>query len=139
MGAQTLMLNSTLDDYSEWYKFVDNPNNPDDPEWCVELLKGDWKGVLYKYGQFNFYGETKKLNFGYDVLYVPDNVLKIEYPDEYETKFNDLLGEILVDIVSNYTERNLKEDINAKFGNTYIKDSDIRRVIYKESNPFLKG
>jgi hypothetical protein len=133
------MMNMTLDDYSEWYKLVDNPKDLNDPEWCIELINGEWKGMLYKYTRYNFDVESKKVKFGYDVLYVPDNILGVKYPDGYQEKFDRLLGDVLVDIVSKDVEKNLMEEDDAKLGNTYSEDSDVRRVIYKESNPFLKN
>lgn len=133
------MLNSMMDDYGEWYGLVDNPTDPLDSEWCIKLIKGEWSGMVYKYTRYKINPETNKVNFGYDVLYVPENVLGVKYPDEYQEKFDTLLGNILVDFVSKSIENNLEEDIDAKLGNTYSEDSDVRRVVYKESNPFLKN
>lgn len=132
------MLNSMLDDYSEWYKLVDNPKDLNDPEWCVELINGEWKGMLYKYTQYSIDAKTNKVKFGYDVLYVPAKVLGVKYPDGYQEKFDKLLGDVLIDIVSKNINKNLKESENAKFGNTHFENSDVRRVVYEESNPLLK-
>ena len=133
------MLNTMMNDYGEWYRLVSNPKDPNDPELCVELINGEWKGMLYRYTQYRFDVDSKKVKFGYDVLYVPDNILGVKYPDGYQEKFDKLLGDVLVDIVSKDVESKLREGDNAKLGNTYSEDSNVRRVVYEESNPFLKN
>jgi hypothetical protein len=133
-----LLMNVTSDDYSDWYKLVDNPKNSTDAEWCIELIKSEWSGIIYKYCEYKFHPESKKVNFGYDVLYVPSWISGVDYPDEYQKKFDKLLGDVLVDIVSKSIDNNLKERVDAKLGNTDSEDTDVRRVVYKESNPFLK-
>lgn len=97
-------------------------HDPKDPsKWCVELLApcAPFHGIIYSYGQFtiNEPNETRQVaTFTYesDIIYVPDRLRDHVLPDSAEKDMQNLLGEILLDIISDNLA-NTKQDSGKLF------------------------
>jgi len=92
------------------YKLVPDPKDP--RKWCVLLLAeaGDWSGIIYSYGQFSINepkkeGDNPTFNFETDVIYVPDRLRGVQFPDEREIELQTLLGKILFDIIESHADQ----------------------------------
>lgn len=101
------------------YRVVHDPKDPS--KWCVELLApcAPFHGIIYSYGQFtiNEPNETRKnATFTYesDIIYVPDRLRNEVFPDSAEKEMQNLLGEILLDIISDNLA-NTKQDSGKLF------------------------
>lgn len=92
------------------YKIIVDPKTPS--KWCVQLLEktGDWAGIVYSYGEFSIIepkDETQNPTFKFetDVIYVPERLRDVKFPDEREVELRTLLGQILFDIIQSYSEK----------------------------------
>jgi len=99
------------------YKLVGNPKlskeeqeNPNNP-WCVEIITGPYSGVIYQYGTASFQEEevaageeaSATMSFAFEVLQYPEAKFS-SAPNESDEKFVDLIGEILMQILSEFVE-----------------------------------
>lgn len=97
------------------YKIVFDPNDP--KKWVVQLTAAcaPFNGVLYSYGEF-FAKDTEngmenaKLNFQTEIIYVPEHLRGVEFPDEVSIEMDKLLGEILFDIIETHAHAAKTED-----------------------------
>ena len=62
----------------------------------------------------------------------------VEYPDEMEQSFHQLLGNILIDIVTKDTAKGVRVDYDDTNGEGDIDESFERRVFYENSTPVLE-
>ena len=74
-----LNTDGTFLDIAQNYKFVDHPDNLDTDYKCVEILRGDFVGLIYRYGRFKIAGRdnpdnSRTIQYEYDVIRVPDHV-----------------------------------------------------------------
>ena len=141
-----LNTDGTFLDVSQNYKFVDHPDNPDADYRCVEILHGDFAGLVYRYGRFKIAGRdnpdnSRTIQYEYDVIQIPDHVKGVIYPPEKEKEFSNLLVNVLIDIVTKWTEKNKEEtifvkeeDVEARANNT--EKLVTRRTVYPAGNPF---
>ena len=93
------------------YRFVDHPDDKNADYRCVELLHGDFAGLVYRYGRFKLASrdnpdKTRTIQYEYDIIKIPKNIQGVEYPPEKEKEFSDLLATILIDIVNKWAEEN---------------------------------
>ena len=131
--------------YNDWYRLVDHPEDADNDHWCVELLKGDYKGVIYLYGTVGFAKEvnadgTLTLKFDYDVIRVPDHLNDKEYDEEETSNIVTLLGNILSEIINeDLVQKGEEKDIDGSTGNDNTGGVVTRRTFYPKSDPLSKG
>ena len=135
-----MMKNESL---KEHYTLVSDPNDADSEYWCVKLLKGDFAGVVYKYGELGFAKEpnvdgTLTTKFEYDIINVPNSLEGKEFSDEEGEAMELLLGDILIEIITDDLDKR-KEDVNGgPIGEDDSEGVNVRRSIYPESDPFFK-
>ena len=92
-----------IENIKDRYAFV--TNNMDETQ-CIGIRGGRFEGVIYKYGNVSIPNPDEMkgksdlpLKFHYDI--VDNNSLPIEWFNE---EFNNLIGDILVDIIDNQIE-----------------------------------
>ena len=139
--------------YDSWYEFVDHPTDPRADYKCFRLIRGDFKGLIYRYGKFQFSPRknpngTKTLQYEYDVIDIPDNILGRKYPNKKGEEFYDLLANILMEVIEDWDEgkkeevvlniKEVKEEKNEPIGNNNIEGAVTRRTFYPAGNPFSK-
>lgn len=79
----------------------------DKPEaWCVKLLDPDWYGIVYTYGKVSLKeeGENLRCSLEYDIIYTPERLVGLEFPDEKRVEFETLLGKIAMNILYDSVE-----------------------------------
>lgn len=72
----------------------------------VELLSGEFSGILYTYGKASFdfiedEQENSVLSFDYDVKEMPEGMEPVNQ-GERKNRFEEVIGNILVDIITEY-------------------------------------
>lgn len=103
------------------YRIVFDPN--DAKKWVVELLPpcAPFHGILYTYGEFGP-AETKndsdapRISFQTEVIYVPDHLRGVTFPDSVSLDMDKLLAQILIDIIDTYGDKAKNND-----GKMYIE------------------
>ena len=91
------------------YMVVENPHQEDAG---IELLGGDWDGLVYQYGKVGFEDGKPNINFQRTIRRLPHNVEKTEVELENllnNSELNTLMGDILVEVMQ---EQIKKEDKN---------------------------
>lgn len=97
------------------YKIIYDDADP--KKWCVELLPpcAPFHGIILSYGKFSIKkdGEDElspKISFETDIIYVPERLRGVEFPDSEEDKMQTLLAQILFDIIDNNLSHAKQED-----------------------------
>lgn len=104
----------------EWYVLVPDPKNADAPYWCVEIMCGTFKGLIYKYGMIGIRPEaaedgTLPATFEYDVLNVPEGLRKLEMPDEKKFELEYLIGTIMMSLIQEDLDNKKCGDMTGRF------------------------
>jgi hypothetical protein len=104
-------------DVSGMYEYV--PSAEGD-EMHIRIAKGDWKDVVYRYGKVGFKpdegddnsdaDERLTLAFEYDIITLPQHLENKEVDDEDYYAFENLVGDILVDLIEHDLESKNKDD-----------------------------
>jgi len=99
----------------------------DNDQYAFKLTEGKFKDVIYKYNRFGIVepeeGEDElKYRFEYDILEIPEEIREKKYTDEEGKEFEELIGDILIQVVEENIEYEEEDD-----GKT-------RRYNFKESN-----
>lgn len=129
----------------EWYEMIPDPYSPNTDYWCVRITKGDFAGLVYKYGNIRINpfidedNETITANFEYDIIDLPVELRTKEFQDEVKLEFETFLGNIMMEII----HRSFKEeDIEHEFGSDRDDDTEkliVRRRIRTENSAFHKA
>lgn len=108
------------------YRIVFDPN--DSKKWVVELLPpcAPFNGILYTYGEFgpsesNTDAEPK-ITFQTEVIYVPDHLRGVTFPDSVSIEMDKLLAQILIDIIDTYGDKAKNND--GKMHIELVKDDE---------------
>ena len=104
-----------LDSIKDAYRIVYDDKDP--KKWVVELLPvcAPFNGVLYTYGEFSMKkGENEtdvpKFSFQTEIIYVPEHLRGVTFPDHVADEMDDLLAKILIDIVESNSSRAKEQD-----------------------------
>lgn len=76
--------------------------NPYEETAGIQLVEGEWKGLVYQYGDVQFVDGKPELNFKRTIRKLPDNVEPSEKAIEEllnNTELNNLMGDILVELM----------------------------------------
>lgn len=101
------------------YRYV---TNPEGDEMHIEIIRGPFKGIIYRYGKVGFNPEDKEdeerltLAYEYDIISLPEHLQKQEIEDEQFYFFENMLGDILVEILEHDLES--KRDNDARENHT---------------------
>jgi len=77
------------------YELVDHKKGFHDKHWCVQILEGDYEGLIYQYDTVEFLEENNDTILKF-------NTITVENKDEYELtgdEFTSIIGDILVNII----------------------------------------
>ena len=121
------------------YELVPDPTNDDDAYWCVRLTEGPFRGLIYKYGKIGLKAddnETLSAKFEYDILFVPEKIRKLEFPDELREEFETYLGDIMMEMIQQQIETGDDEDGPNRDDNP--EKFVVRRRVYPEGDPFRR-
>ena len=88
------------------YRVVENPHESDAG---IEILEGDYKGLVYQYGKVQFEEGKPNINFQRTIRRLPksgeeiDNLLN-------NMELNKLMGDILIEIMQEQIEKEKEKD-----------------------------
>ena len=100
---------------TEWYDIVPNPQNEDDEQQAFHIKQGKFQDVIYKYNRFGVDENpnedgTLTYKFEYDILEIPDNIVNKQYADEEGREFENLIGDILIEVIQDNIKKTESED-----------------------------
>ena len=120
------------------YELVADPYDLDSEYWCVKIMEGDYAGLIYRYNKLNFNANDKTdhiaVNFEYDLVFVPEEIRKKEFPNHIRKEFETLLGNIMHEVL----EEAMKNG-DYDYGSAGDNDSTeftIKRKLHEKGNPF---
>ena len=81
--------------FGEVFQVVENPNEVDA---AIELVNGEWEGLVYQYGKVGFEHGKPNINFERTIRRLP---LSEDTLDELlnNKELNNLMGDILVELL----------------------------------------
>tara|TARA_Y100000766_G_C18612622_1_gene462124 strand:- start:205 stop:522 length:318 start_codon:yes stop_codon:yes gene_type:complete len=103
--------------FKEVYRVVENPYEKDAG---IELISGEWEGLVYQYGDVQFVNGEPQLNFKRTIRRVPNGVEANEEVIEEllnNNELNKLMGDILVELMQEQMKREKNEQRDSKTGN----------------------
>lgn len=83
------------------FRVVENPNEKDAG---IEIISGEWEGLVYQYGDVQFEDGKPHLNFQRTIRRLPKSGETIEELEQNE-ELNTLMGDILVELIQEQIER----------------------------------
>lgn len=98
------------------YQLVEHQNSFHDKHWSIEIMDGDYAGLVYQYDTVS----VREQDDGQVVL--DFNVINLESPQDIdlsEEKVSGIMGDILVELIEQYLETQDVEN-----GNTGTEESD---------------
>ena len=127
----------------EWYSLVPDPDNADADYWCIRLDKGDYTGLVYKYGEIGVSPKLNKdgtlpVNFEYDILFIPEDLRKKEFEDEKKNEFENFIGSIMMQMIQEDLDSNEEILEDGKTGDDDSKKFVVRRRIRTDNDTFSK-
>jgi|TARA_B100001094_G_scaffold150360_1_gene145475 hypothetical protein len=104
-------MTSTL--FGKTFRVVENPHEQDA---AIELIEGEFKGLVYQYGKVGFEDGKPNINFERTIRRLPDSGEELDNLLN-NNDLNNLMGNILVEI--------MQEQIQKEEGNdNTISDTD---------------
>jgi hypothetical protein len=100
--------------FKEVYQVVENPYQKDAG---IELISGEWKGLVYQYGDVQFIDGEPQMNFKRTIRRLPDDAEKSEEAIQEllnNSELNNLMGDILVELI----QEQIKREEEQKDGNS---------------------
>ena len=91
--------------FKEVYQVVENPYQKDAG---IELISGEWKGLVYQYGEVQFVDGEPQMNFKRTIRRLPDDAEKSEEAIQEllnNSELNNLMGDILVELIQEQIKR----------------------------------
>ena len=87
--------------FKEVYRVVENPHETDAG---IEIISGEWEGLVYQYGDVQFEDGKPHLNFQRTIRRLPTSGGTVEDLEKNE-ELNNLMGDILVELIQEQIER----------------------------------
>ena len=75
----------------------------------IQILKGEWKDIIYVYGKVGFEEGKPNINFQRDIVVVPENHDLDELLNNKE--LNNLMGDILVELLQEQMRKENEQGI----------------------------
>ena len=103
--------------FKKVYRVVENPYEENAG---IELVSGEWEGLVYQYGDVQFVNGEPQLNFKRTIRRVPNGVEATEEVIEEllnNNELNKLMGDILVELMQEQMKREENEQRDSKRGN----------------------
>ena len=82
------------------FRVVENPNEKDAG---IEIISGEWEGLVYQYGDVQFVDGKPHLNFQRTIRRLPEGGDMDELLNNKELE--NLMGDILVELIEEQIER----------------------------------
>lgn len=84
---------------NDFYEIITLPESPE--AWCVKLIKGKWKNLIYTYGKIVIKEQNKKLlcKVEHEILYIPENLKGLKFSKKEENEYKTLIGKIAMNIL----------------------------------------
>tara|TARA_A200000159_G_scaffold90387_1_gene83903 strand:- start:729 stop:1058 length:330 start_codon:yes stop_codon:yes gene_type:complete len=102
--------------FNKVYRVVENPFEKDAG---IELVEGEWKGLVYQYGEVQLVDGKPEMNFKRTIRRMPEGVEGTEEKIEgllNNSELNQLMGDILVELIEHQVERDQEKE--TKNGNS---------------------
>jgi len=96
------------------YMVVENPSEDDA---AIEITGGEWDGLVYQYGKLQFEDGKPNINFQRTIRRFPHGQEKTDIGLEEllnNSKLNDLMGDILMELVEEQMKREEDEQRNTE-------------------------
>ena len=100
--------------FKEVYMVVENPHEKDAG---IELISGEWKGLVFQYGDVQFVDGEPQMNFKRTIRRLPEGVEGSEEAIQEllnNSDVNNLMGDILVELI----QEQIKREEEQKNGNS---------------------
>ena len=91
------------------YMVVENPQEKDAG---IEIISGEWEGLVYQYGDVQFVDGEPQMNFKRTIRRLPKGVEPSEEAFEEllnNSELNNLMGDILVELIQEQIKREEKD------------------------------
>lgn len=127
--------------YKQDVYFTSYPGDNESQLMKIELLKGQFKGIIYSYGELNF-GEDlgyRGSRASFDVEILNENLTK-ELKDKYlsNPKFSKVVGQILLVIIEKaletQVEKYYRENLNEEDREDYFEEPVPERTVRKKGS-----
>jgi hypothetical protein len=92
---------------------------PEGDQMHIKIVEGEYKDVIYRYGKVGFNPDEGDINtdederltmvFDYDIISLPMNLQDVDLEDEQFYNFENVLGDILIDIIEHDLESKNKD------------------------------
>jgi hypothetical protein len=95
--------------FKEVYQVVENPHEQDAG---IEIISGEWEGLVYQYGDVQFVDGEPQMNFKRSIRRLPkDAEVSEEAIEELlnNGELNQLMGDILVELIQEQIKREEKD------------------------------
>ena len=91
--------------FKEGYMVGENPHEKDAG---IELISGEWKGLVFQYGDVQFVDGEPQMNFKRTIRRLPEGVEGSEEAIQEllnNSELNNLMGDILVELIQEQIKR----------------------------------
>jgi hypothetical protein len=109
---------------SETFRIVENEN---EEMAAIEIMKGEFKGLVYQYGKIQFFEDEVKLSFERFIRRLPENDPKDRSLEELntDTDLQTVMGNILVHLIDEQEGFEKEENGRNRKNNTERTDTDV--------------
>ena len=100
--------------FKEVYMVVENPHEQDAG---IELISGEWKGLVFQFGDVQFVDGEPQMNFKRTIRRLPEGAEASEEAIQEllnNNELNTLMGDILVELI----QEQIKREEEQKDGNS---------------------
>ena len=94
----------TLTLFGKTFRVVENPHEQDA---AIEIIEGDFKGLVYQYGKVGFEDGKPNINFERTIRRLPDSGEELDNLLN-NNDLNNLMGNILVEIMQEQIQKEEK-------------------------------
>ena len=94
----------TLTLFGKTFRVVENPHEQDA---AIEIIEGDFKGLVYQYGKVGFEDGKPNINFERTIRRLPDSGEELDNILN-NNDLNNLMGNILVEIMQEQIQKEKK-------------------------------
>lgn len=95
--------------FANVFQVVENPN---EESAGIEIINGEFKGLVYQYGKVEFADGKPHLNFQRTIRRLPEGSKEEDLEDlNNNDKLNKLMGDILVELIEEQVKRDEQRSI----------------------------
>ena len=99
--------------FESFCRIVENPNQRDEEHYAIEIVKGEFTGVVWQFGSVEFVDGKPELNFQRTIRKVPEGmtVEEVEKNEDLNNFMGDILVELLEEQVAKSEEKNEQRNL----------------------------